>query len=102
AHVLVGYACYFDDSTIGLRLSLLFVPPPRFEADIRARLPLELVGYRLPDGSYGVTAESPDPRVQVQVRDFVVAPPEPERRGIPWKWMAGAAVAAVVGWELIR
>ncbi|HEX7049109.1 MAG TPA: hypothetical protein VF188_02765 [Longimicrobiales bacterium] len=102
ARVPVGYAGEYADSTFGLRWALLFGPPPQFEADLRARLPLELVGYRLPDGSYGVTAESPDPRVQVQVRDFVVAPPEPERRGIPWAWIAGAAVAAVVGWEMIR
>ena len=102
ARVPVGYAGEYADSTFGLRWALLFGPPPRFEADIRARLPLELVGYRLPDGSYGVTAESPDPRVTVEVRDFVLAPPEPERRGIPWKWITGAAVAAVVGWELIR
>ena len=47
-------------------------------------------------------AESPDPRVQVQVRDFVLAPQERERRGIPWAWIAGAAVAAVVGWEIVR
>lgn len=97
-----GYAGEYADAVFRLRWSLLFGPPPRFEADLRARLPLELVGYRLPDGSYGVTAESPDPRVQVQVRDFVLAPPEPERRGIPWTWIAGAAVAAVVGWEIVR
>ena len=96
------YEGEYADSVFWLRWGLLLGPPPRFSADLRARLPLELVGYRLPDGSYGVTAESPDPRVRIEVKDFVVTPPEPERRGIPWKWMAGAAVAAVVGWELIR
>ena len=102
ASVPAGYAGEYADSTFGLRWALLFGPPPRFEADIRARLPIELVGYRLPDGSYGVTAVSPDPRVRIEVRDIVVSPQEPERRGIPWKWMADAAVAAVVGWEMIR
>src|SRR5690606_15518157 len=65
ASVPVGYAGEYADSTFGLRWALLFGPPPQFEADIRARLPIELVGYRLPDGSYGVTAESPDPRVRI-------------------------------------
>jgi len=96
------YEGEYADSVFWLRWGLLLGPPARFSADVRARLPVELVAYELPDGRYGITAASPDPRATVEVRDFVLAPPERERRGIPWKWIAGAAVAAVVGWEMIR
>ncbi len=101
ASVPVGYAGEYADSTFALRWALLFGPPPRFEADIRARLPLELVGYRLPDGSYGVTAESPDPRIRIEVEDFYWQPPKqsgPSR----WKWLLAGVAIGVAGWEMVR
>src|SRR5690606_8777260 len=101
ASVPVGYAGEYADSTFALRWALLFGPPPRFEADIRARLPIELVGYRLPDGSYGVTAESPDPRIRIEVEDFYW---QPSKQPVPsrWKWLLAGVAIGVVGWEMVR
>src|SRR5690606_24089673 len=95
------YEGEYADSVFWLRWGLLLGPPARFSADLRARLPLELVGYRLPDGSYGVTAESPDPRVRIEVEDFYWQPPKqpgPSR----WKWLLAGVAIGAVGWEMVR
>ncbi|HEX6940216.1 MAG TPA: hypothetical protein VF158_12450 [Longimicrobiales bacterium] len=100
--VVVGYHGEAADSVFALRWRFLLGPPPRFAADVRARVPLELVAYRLPDGALGVTAASRDERVRVQVQDFVWEPPEPQRPS-RWKWvlLAGMALGAA-GWEALR
>lgn len=89
------------DGVFALRWRLLLEPPPRFEADVRARIPVELVGYRLPDGALGVTAASSDPRVHVAVDDFVWAPVE-EPRSSRWRWLLAGAAVGVIGWEMVR
>lgn len=96
-----GFEGEATDDVFAIRWRLLLEPPPRFEADVRARIPVELVGYRLPDGALGVTAASPDPRVRVAVDDFVWAPVE-EPRPSRWRWLLAGAAIGVIGWEMVR
>lgn len=100
--VPIGYRGQYADSTFGLAWALALRPTPRFRADLRARVPLELVGYRLPDGSLGVTAASRDRRVRVQVDDFVWAPPEPPDGPSRLKWLLIGVGTGVLGWEMLR
>lgn len=96
-----GFEGEASDDVFAVRWRLTLDPPPRFSAAISARIPVELVGYRLPDGALGVTAASPDPRVRIVVDDFVWAPiekPRPSR----WRWLLAGATVGVIGWEMVR
>jgi len=84
-----------------VRWQLRLTPERRFLADVRARVPLELVAYRLPDDAIGVTAVSPDPRIRIDVEDFYWQPPKqpgPSR----WKWLLAGVAIGAVGWEMVR
>jgi len=89
------------DHVFTLRWQLRLIPERRFLADVRARVPLELVAYRLPDDAVGVTAVSPDPRIRIDVEDFYWQPPKqpgPSR----WKWLLAGVAIGAVGWEMVR
>jgi len=97
-----GFEGIAQDDVFAVRWRLLLFPsPPRFEADVRARIPVELVAYRLPDDAIGVTAVSPDPRIRIEVEEFYWQPPKqpgPSR----WKWLLAGVAIGMVGWEAIR
>ena len=96
-----GFEGIAQDDVFAVRWQLRLVPERRFVADVRARVPLELVAYRLPDEAVGVTAVSPDPRIRIEVEDFYWQPPKqpgPSR----WKWLLAGVAIGAVGWEAIR
>lgn len=101
AEALIGYEGQYSDSTFLLRWRLLFGPPPQFAADLLARVPLEMVAYRLPDGAVAITAASRDERVMVDVEDFVWQPPK-QRGPSRLRWLLAGVAIGVVGWEALR
>lgn len=101
AETLIGYEGQYSDSTFLLRWRLLFGPPPQFAADLLARVPLEMVAYRLPDGAVAITAASRDERVMVDVDDFVWQPPK-QRGPSRLRWLLAGVAIGVVGWEALR
>lgn len=98
---ILGFEGEVADRVFALRWRLLLGPPPSFVADVAARVPLELVAYRRPDGSLGVTAASRDSRVRVDVSDFVWVPPKVEGPS-RWRWLLAGVAIGVVGWEMVR
>lgn len=101
SETLMGYEGQYSDSTFLLRWRLLFGPPPQFAADLLARVPLEMVAYRLPDGAVAITAASRDERVRVDVEDFVWQPPK-QRGPSRLRWLLAGVAIGVVGWEALR
>lgn len=96
-----GFEGVAADHVFAVRWQLRLIPERRFLADVRARVPLELVAYRLPDDAIGVTAVSPDPRIRIEVEEFYWQPPKqpgPSR----WKWLLAGVAIGMVGWEAIR
>lgn len=96
-----GFEGIAQDDVFAVRWQLRLIPERRFLADVRARVPLELVAYRLPDDAIGVTAVSPDPRIHIEVEDFYWQMPKqsaPSR----WKWLLAGVAIGAVGWEAIR
>lgn len=96
-----GFEGVAADDVFAVRWQLRLIPERRFLADVRARVPLELVAYRLPDDAIGVTAVSPDPRIRIEVEDFYWQPPEqhgPSRL----RWLLAGVAIGVVGWEMVR
>lgn len=96
-----GFEGVATDHVFAVRWQLRLIPERRFLADVRARVPLELVAYRFPDDVIGVTAVSPDPRIRIEVEDFYWQPPKqpgPSR----WKWLLAGVAIGMVGWEAIR
>lgn len=60
--------------------------------DWRIEISAELVHVEGPDRRLLVFARSPDPRVRLDVPEFVYQLPEPERRRFPWRWIGAAAM----------
>lgn len=96
-----GFEGVAADDVFAVRWQLRLIPERRFLADVRARVPLELVAYRLPDDAIGVTAVSPDPRIRIEAEDFYWQPPKqpgPSRL----RWLLAGVAIGVVGWEMVR
>lgn len=96
-----GFEGFAADHVFAVRWQLRLIPERRFLADVRARVPLELVAYRLPDDAIGVTAVSPDPRIRIEVEDFYWQPPK-QPASSRWKWLLAGVAIGAVGWEAIR
>lgn len=96
-----GFEGIAQDDVFAVRWQLRLIPERRFLADVRARVPLELVAYRLPDDAIGVTAVSPDPRIRIEVEDFYWQMPK-QSASSRWKWLLAGVAIGAVGWEAIR
>lgn len=96
-----GFEGVASDHVFALRWQLRLIPERRFLADVRARVPLELVAYRLPDDAIGVTAVSPDPRIRIEVEDFYWQLPK-QSASSRLRWLLAGVAIGVVGWEALR
>lgn len=95
-----GFAGRAGDDVFDVEWAL-WTEPPRFMADVRATVPLELVHYELPDGTLGVTAASRDSRVRVRVDDVLWSPPTLPDPPSRLRW-ALVGFALGVGLESLR